>query len=143
MSDSKPVMTSRTPPEQVTYANMLFYGCWGSLALMAVTYLIYVSGFMTPYIPLETITQLWSQRVGVYLDQGHVPHGWGWATLLGYGDFLNFLGIALLAGMTVVCFVPLIPAFIKKKEPVMTVIAILEILVLTLAASGLISGGGH
>ena len=143
MSDSKPVQTSRTPAEQVTYANMLFYGCWGSLALMALTYLVYVSGILTPYIPLETITQLWSQRVTVYLDQGKVPHGWGWATLLGYGDFLNFLGIALLAGMTVICFVPLIPAFIKKKEPVMTTIAVLEILVLCLAASGLVSGGGH
>ena len=31
-------------PEQITYSNLLFYGCWSGLALMIVTYLIYVLG---------------------------------------------------------------------------------------------------
>ena len=25
----------KTPQEQITYANLLFYGCWGALALLA------------------------------------------------------------------------------------------------------------
>ncbi|MHC1712807.1 MAG: DUF1634 domain-containing protein [Solidesulfovibrio sp.] len=135
--------TSKTPPEQVLYSTMLFYGCWGSLALMAVTYSLYVLGVLTPHVPLETVAQLWSQPVKVYLEQGNVPTGWGWFKLIGQGDFLNFTGIVLLAGMTILCYVPLIGAYMKKKEPIFATVAVLEILVLLFAASGIVGGGGH
>ena len=135
--------TTQTPPEQIVYSNMLFYGCWGSLALMAVTYLLYVLGVLTPHVPLDTVTQLWSQPVKAYLTQVNVPTGWGWFKLIGKGDFINFAGIVLLAGMTILCYIPLVGAYFKKKEPIFAVIAILEILVLAVAASGGVGSGGH
>lgn len=135
--------TSQTPPEQVVYSNMLFYGCWGSLALMGVTYLLYATGMLVPHVPLDTVTQLWSQPVGAYLEKGNVPTGWGWLKLIGKGDFINFSGVVLLSGMTILCYIPLIGAYLKKKEPIFAVIAILEILVLGFAASGIVGGGGH
>lgn len=122
---------------------MLFYGCWGSLALMVVTYLIYVSGIVTPHIPLETIPTLWDQRVGVYLSQGNVPTGWGWLALISEADFMNFIGIVLLAGMTIICYIPLLPAFLRRKEPLMFWIALAEIIVLLVAASGIFGAGAH
>ena len=133
----------KATPEQVTYANMLFYGCWGGLGLMAVTYLLYVTGIITPHIPLETVPLMWSEPVGTYLELGHVPTGWGWSVLILKGDFLNFLGIVLLAAMTLVCYIPLIPAFLKRKEFVFAGLAVAEILVLALAASGIVGGGAH
>lgn len=133
----------KTPKEQVTYANLLFYGCWGGLGLMALTYLIYVFGLLDPQVPMATILELWSKPVGEYLSVGKVPVGWGWAGLLGKGDFLNFLGIALLAGMTLICYVPLVAAYIKKKDSLFAAIAVAEILVLAFAASGIVGGGGH
>ncbi|WP_243313095.1 DUF1634 domain-containing protein [Fundidesulfovibrio agrisoli] len=132
-----------TPPEQTLYADFLFWGCWGGLALMALTYILYVTGLMTPHVPMDKIVQLWSQPVKVYLEQGNVPVGWGWATLLAKGDFLNFLGIALLAGLTIVAYIPLIPAFLKKKDTSFAIIALLEVIVLTIAASGIVGSGGH
>lgn len=133
----------KASPEQVKYANMLFYGCWGGLALMAVTYLLYVTGIVTPHVPLEKVPLLWSEPVGTYLELGQVPIGWGWAVLIGKGDFLNFLGIVLLAGMTIVCYIPLIPAFLKRKETVFAALALAEIIVLLVAASGIVGGGAH
>ena len=135
--------TTQTPAEQVVYSNMLFYGCWGSLGLMAVTYLLYISGLVTPHVPLDTVTQLWSQPVKVYLEKGNVPTGWGWLKLIGQGDFLNFTGVVLLSGMTILCYLPLIGAYLKKKEPIFAAIAVLEILVLAFAASGIVGSGGH
>lgn len=135
--------TGRASAEQITYANLLFYGCWGGLALMVVTYLVYITGILTPHVPLEKIPQLWSQPVGTYLREGNVPHGWGWAVLIGKGDFLNFLGIVLLAGMTIICYIPLIPAYLKRKENIFVALAVAEILVLLVAASGLVGGGAH
>ncbi|QLA16133.1 DUF1634 domain-containing protein [Desulfolutivibrio sulfoxidireducens] len=133
----------KTPKEQVLYATMLFYGCWGGLALMTVIYLIYVFGILDPQVPMATILELWSKPVHEYLTIGHVPVGWGWAGLLGKGDFLNFLGIALLAGLTLVCYIPLVLAYLKKKDMLFAVISAAEILVLAFAASGIVGGGGH
>ena len=142
MSDT-PKHTGRASQEQITYANMLFYGCWGGLALMALTYLLYVTGLVTPHVPLEKVPLLWSQPVGTYLELGKVPHGWGWAVLIAKGDFLNFLGIVLLAGMTILCYIPLIPAFLKRGEKGFALMALAEILVLLFAASGIVGGGAH
>jgi hypothetical protein len=140
---SEIIHTGKANPEQVTYANMLFYGCWGGLALMALTYLLYVFGIVSPHVPLEKVPLLWSQPVGTYLELGNVPHGWGWTVLIAKGDFLNFLGIVLLAGMTIVCYIPLIPVFLKRKEFVFATLALAEIIVLLFAASGIVGGGAH
>lgn len=134
---------SRASKEQIKYANLLFMGCWGGLALMVLTYLVYILGVLPPQVPMEKVIVLWSQPVKTYLTEGNVHQGWAWATMLNKGDFLNFLGIALLAGMTIICYIPLIPVFLKKKDYKYTMFAIGEIVVLALAASGIFGAGGH
>ncbi len=134
---------TNAPAEQIAYANILFYGCWGGLALMAVTYFLYVSGIMEPYVSMELVTKFWSLPVHDYLTENNVPTGWGWATLLSKGDFLNFTGIALLAGLTIVGYIPLIFAYLKKKDMPFAIIALLEVIVLCVAASGIVGGGAH
>ena len=46
-------MTSKapqTPPEQLTYANLLFYGSWGAIAILLITFAVYViSGLCTAW----------------------------------------------------------------------------------------------
>jgi len=133
----------KTPKEQITYANLLFYGAWSALAIMTVTYLAYVFGILAPHVPMEQVAALWGSPVHVYLEKANVPTGWNWLVLIGKGDFLNFLGVVILAGMTIVCYLTLIPAFLKEKKTIFAVIAILEVLVLSLAASGIVGGGGH
>lgn len=130
-------------PEQNTYADYLFYGCWVGLVIMLVTYLLYVTGIITPHVPLSDMPQYWSHSVSHYLQQGHVPTGWGWISLLGRGDFLNFLGIVLLAGLSIVCYLRIIPALFRKGDRIMGIIAVTEVLVLLLAASGIVGGGAH
>ncbi|AGW12455.1 hypothetical protein [Megalodesulfovibrio gigas] len=133
----------KTPQEQITYANMLYYGNIAGLALMVLTFALYVTGILEPHVPLQKLMHLWSGTAGTYLHEGNVPHGWGWTALLGTGDFVNFLGIALLAGMTIVAYIPLVPAFLKKGEKIMALIALGEVLVLIFAASGIVGGGAH
>lgn len=130
-------------PEQTAYADMLFYGCWLGLAIMLVTYMLYVFGILAPHVPLEDMPTVWSSPVSLYLEKAHVPTGWGWVSLLGKGDFLNFLGIVLLAGLSIVCYVRTIPALFRKGDKIMGLIAVLETLVLVLAASGILGGGAH
>jgi hypothetical protein len=132
-----------TPPEQVRYANLLFYGCWIGILLMFLTYLVYLTGILEPYVPVEQLTVYWSMPVGHYVQDARIPVGWGWIGLLDRGDFLNFLGIVLLAGMTVICFFTLIPVYIKQRDWAFAIIAVMEVLVLCLAASGILGTGGH
>ena len=79
-------MTSETPqapPEQITYANLLFYGSWGAIAILLVTFVVYVSGFFESYIPINEVSQYWTMPVSEYVHEANIPIGWGWATLLG------------------------------------------------------------
>lgn len=139
-------MTSQAPqapPEQITYANLLFYGSWGAIAILLITFFVYVSGVFESYIPINEISQYWSMPVSQYVQEANIPIGWGWATLIRKGDFLNFIGIVLLAGMTIVCFIVILPYYIKQKDIPFMVLIILEVLVLCLGASGIFGTGGH
>ena len=74
------------------------------LILMFVTFFIYLFGIIDPLIPLEHTDSFWNQPVQDYLIQinneflgwDEPPLGWSWIKLLGFGDFLNFLPVALL-----------------------------------------------
>jgi hypothetical protein len=133
----------RPMPEQITYANILFYGAWLGIFLMVVTYALYVLGIVTPHVDPATVAANWKLGVQDYLHVTNSPHGWGWVALLGEGDFLNFVGMVLLAVLTIVCYLVLLPGYIRRKDWSYCTIVILEVLVLTLAASGLLGGGGH
>ncbi len=130
-------------PEQLLYAEILFWGSWGSIALMIITYLLYIFGIMDPYIPIKTIEHLWHLPVDEFLKQTNIQPGWTWITMLGKGDFLNFIGIAILGALTIIGYLTLIPAYLKEGEKVYTAIATVEVLVLLLAASGILGSGGH
>ena len=110
---------------------------------MLVTYTLYVLGVLTPQIPLEEMPRLWSQSAAAYRAAGNIPQGWGWLALVGKGDMCNFIGIAFLAALTIFCFVQLAIGLVRQKQWLMAIIAILEVLVLSLAASGVLVAGGH
>jgi hypothetical protein len=136
-----PEMKPSAPPEQVKYADLLFYGCWGAIFLLFITYFIYVTGILRPHVPLNEIQAYWSHGVHHYVKEANAPLGWQWMHLLHRGDLLNFLGIAILAGLTIVGYLTLIPAYLKKRDIPFLVIVVLEVLVLLLAASGILVVG--
>lgn len=76
-------------------------------------------------------------------EQGHKMAGWNWLKNVGKGDYMNFIGIAILAGLTIACYLAIVPALLRKKDMAYFILACAEVLVLTLAASGILRGGGH
>jgi uncharacterized membrane protein len=139
MTTEKP----ETPKEQITYSNLLQYGSWTAIVVLLVTYMIYISGMLEAYIPINELSSYWSNPASEYVHQGNIPLGWGWISLLNKGDFLNFVGIVLLAGMTIICFLRLLPEYIQKKDNLFIAIVVLEVIVLITSASGLLGSGGH
>jgi len=133
----------KASPEQIAYANVLEKGMLIGLILLLITFGLYAFGIMKPYIPVNELSRYWTHNVTEYLHMANIKSGWGWVGMLGYGDFINFIGIIILAGVTAFCYLAIIPALLKKKDRVYAALAFLEVLILVLAASGLLGSGGH
>lgn len=133
----------KASPAQLRYADTLFYGALIGFVAMLVTYALYVGGVLAPQVPLDEMPRLWTGSAADYRAAGHIPQGWGWLHLVTKGDISNFLGIVFLAALTIICFLQLAWSLAKHRQWLMFWIAVLEVLVLSLAASGILVAGGH
>ncbi|MDX1764079.1 MAG: hypothetical protein R3231_07135, partial [bacterium] len=107
--------------EQLTYADLLDKGMKIGLLMLMVTFFIYLTGIFKPYIPVSELPNYWGLSVHDYLEHADVQAGWAWLGLLGKGDFLNFTGIAFLAGITIICYMRIVPILFEKKDRVFAV----------------------
>ena len=136
-------MASKASEEQVLYANILNKGMLIGLLGLIVTFVIYAAEILTPKIPLEKVQSYWVMSVKDYLNESGIHAGWAWVRNLGYGDMLNFVPIAFLSGLTIICYLSVVPGLMRKKETAYVVLAILEVIILSVAASGILGTGGH
>ncbi len=128
-------------PEQLAYATLLNWGMIIGFVTLVASFILYAFGILTPHVPLEHLPHYWKMPVGEYLKAADVHIGWSWLHLVHKGDFLNFIGIAFLSGVTIACYLRILPILFKNKDMVYVAIAILEVLVLALAASGILASG--
>lgn len=134
---------TKASEEQLAYAKILSTGMWFGLALLVLTFFVYISGALPTYVPIDDLPKYWSMRVHDFNATLHAPTGWGWTALVEKGDYMNFIPIAMLAGLTILCYLAILPILARKKDIPYLVIAIIEVVVLALAASGLLKVGGH
>jgi hypothetical protein len=128
-------------PEQVIYAKILNKGMLFGLVILFITFMIYAFGIMKPYMPVGQVSHFWAMNVHDYLHDAKIEAGWAWLGMLKYSDFLNFLGIAILAGVTILCYISIIPTLLKNNDKVYAALALLEVIILSLAASGILAVG--
>lgn len=136
-------ITQDTGSEQTRYAGVLEKGMLVGLATLFVTFILYVSGLVDPHIPLAEVPNHWAVDVETYLKQTGIEGGWSWVLRVEHADFMNFIGIAILAGVTVLCYLSIIPLLWKKGDRLYVLFAVLEVIVLSVAASGVLGSGGH
>jgi hypothetical protein len=136
-------LKTKATEEQMAYAGVLNVGMWFGLFVLVVTFVVYLSGVLPTFVPIDDLPKYWGMRVHEFNVQLHAPTGWDWTALVNKGDYLNFIGIAILSGLTILCYLVILPILIRKKDKAYVVIAIVEILALSLAASGLLKVGGH
>jgi len=156
--------------EQVAYAKLLDLGMKAGLLALVITFAIYLTGILPPHTPVNDLPQYWKMPVKQYLletkidrhsdeyaqiptqppelrkeyvKKTNVHPGWSWLHRIDKGDFLNFIPIVFLAAITVICYIRIIPIFFAKKDMIYSLLAITEVVVLTLAASGYLGSGGH
>jgi amino acid transporter len=145
----RPELTAEASEEQLLYAKILNVGMYLGLGILLATFALYLSGLLAPAVPIEELPNYWNLSAHEYLEainhqflhRDELLLGWDWVFVLNRGDFINFLGIAVLALVTIVCYLGILPTLFRKKDWIYGAIAVLEVLILVLAASGLVSAG--
>ena len=127
--------------EALRYAFLLDWGARLGLLALVLSFSAYVFGLLAPHVPLDQLPTVWSLPVSTYLQHTATPTGWGWLTLAHKGDLSNLIGISLLAGCSLPPLLGLIPLYLKRRDHVYAGICALIVLVLLLAASGVLTGG--
>ena len=128
-------------PEALRYARLLGWGTRLGITLLVCSFAAYVFGLLPPHVPLDRLPAVWNQPVGTYLQMTGAPTGWHWIAVAHKGDFINMIGIAVLAGCSIPPLLAVIPQFLRRRDFAYAVICALIAGVLVLAASGVLTAG--
>ena len=124
------------PPEQTRYARWLDWGTRVGLGLLLLSFAAYVLGLAESHVPVARLPELWIHPVVRFVELTDTPTGWGWLALVHRGDIAGLLGIAILAGSSVLCLLALVPLYYKRGDRTFAAVCVAEVLVVLLAASG-------
>ncbi|CAA7599932.1 membrane af1562 transmembrane [Acididesulfobacillus acetoxydans] len=124
--------------EQNRYASILLVCSWAGIFVMSVTFLLYMGGLFNPVIEPSQIPRYWQMNVHQYALATHAPNGWTWLGLLNHADYLCLVGLAFLGTVSVLGYVSLLIDYLRKKDVPYIAMVSLEIVVIVLAASGII-----
>jgi hypothetical protein len=132
------------PGAQLKYAKLLDRGSSFGMCFLGISYLLYLTGILPSYVPPEKMHAYCSVSCSELVQVLDMPTGWAWLSFIGRADFLGLLGIAFLAGLTIIGYlIFLLPEFIRERDIPYAVMAAAEVLLLALAASGLLAAGLH
>lgn len=134
-------VADRVAVEQLLYAKLLNRAAMIGIAVLVVGFGAYAFGLLPAHVPVERLPALWSQPLGAYLRESGTPTGWGWLVHVDKGEFASLAGIAVLSGCSLVCLLAIIPIYLKRGDKVYAAMCALEIVVLLLAASGVLTVG--
>jgi hypothetical protein len=123
------------------YARLLDWGSRVGLLVLVFSFAAYLTGLMESHVPPQRLPELWIHPVDRYLSLTASPTGWGWLSLVHLGDMAGLLGIAILAGGSVVCLLALVPLYAARGDRAFVAICLAEVAVVVLAASGWLAGG--
>lgn len=129
------------PPEQLRYARWLEWGSRFGLALLIAAFLAYGIGLIEPHVPHARLPEVWNLPVSQFLAATGLPDGWGWLRHAHRGDIANLIGIGVLAGASVLALLALVPLYLHRGDRLYAGLCMAEVVVLLLAASGLLTAG--
>lgn len=122
------------------YARWLRRGTWVGVVVLVAGFAAYLLG-VAPHVPIEQLPAIWERPASEYLRHASLSPGWSWAALLHRTDMMVVAGVGLLASCSIVSLAAAFYAFRKNGERAFAIICVVQILVLLLAASGVLAGG--
>lgn len=132
---------SREQVVQELYARWLGAATLVAFAAALVAFVLYAGGVLPSFVPLDALPTLWHLPVGEYLARTGAPVGWSWLRLLPYADYVSLGCVALIASVTAVCYLAVLPMLVKLEERVQAALVAAQVIVLLAAASGALAAG--
>jgi len=121
---------------QRLYARWLDAAAKTAFLVSLAAFIVYVTGLLPPFVPLDALPRLWTLSVDAYLQRTGAPSGWGWVPFFDRGDYLNLACLALLATVTLACYLRVLPALLREGGRLQAAIAAAQVAVLIIAGSG-------
>ncbi len=127
---------------QLVYAQVLEIVSYAGFAFLAIGYVVYVLQLLPLSVPIDAIAANWHLKASDMQQKLHTPLGWsfsgGTPAALLQGDIISYLSIFFLAMATIACLAFAAVTFYREKNYLYVTIAVLQVVVLLVAASGLI-----
>ncbi|MFC1530507.1 hypothetical protein ACFL6R_07335 [Gemmatimonadota bacterium] len=144
-----PVVDTGPQEEQLLYAKILEVGMLMGLLFLLITFTLYLTRTLPAVIPIDQLSDFWTMNVHDFLEslnehflhEEHLLTGWAWLSQVWKGDFINFVPIAILSAITIICYIGIVPVLLRKGDRAYVIMALVEVLILTLAASGILAVG--
>lgn len=127
--------------EQLRYARWLEAGTRTGLVALILLFLAYGVGLVEPHVPHSRLPEVWNLPVSQFLAATGLPTGWGWLAFAHRGDIANLLGIAMLTGASLLALLAVLPLYLRQRDRLFAGLCVAQMVVLLLAASGLLTGG--
>jgi len=128
-------------PEELRYARVLDIGVKAGFVLLVLSFAAYLTGILSPHVRFDQLPRYWGLPVKEFVKATNTPTGWGWLRLIAKGDIANLVPIAYIAGLSTICCLAVLPIFARRGDKVHLIIAVLQIVVLVLAASDILTAG--
>ncbi len=107
---------------------------------IAAGFVLYVSGVLPARIPVDEVSSYWHLSAQEYAAQTGTPYGWDLIREIATGDMISLASLVLMALAVIVCLVIMVFAFLKSRNLIFAAAAVVQTVVLVLAASGVVSG---
>ncbi|MCX7591478.1 MAG: hypothetical protein N2255_07605 [Kiritimatiellae bacterium] len=137
---------SRRGIAQERFARILELGTTVGATILGLAFVLYLLGTPRPAIPIERVPDYWNLSAVEYgrsvndkfLRLARPPTGWHWVRALPCADYLNFVGIAILALTTPLAFAAILPILFRQRRWAYFIFGVIELFVFILAASGVL-----
>lgn len=123
--------------EERIYARWLGAIVTVAFAGLVASFFIYLFRLLPPGIPPEDLPRYWALPVADYVKATGAPTGWAWIRRLNEGDLLNFAGVAVMGSATILAYLRVMPVLAVTGRRALALIALAQVVVLAVAASGL------
>lgn len=125
-------------PEQLRYAKVLSLGVQAGFVILVVCFILYLTGILVPLVPVDQLPKYWGLSAAEFAKATGTPTGWAWLALVTKGDMANLLGIVVLASVSAVSTLAVLPIFARRGDRAHVAISLLLVLVLAISAANIL-----
>jgi hypothetical protein len=129
---------------QIAYAKTLDIVTHVGIVVIAVGYLVYILGVLPDSVSIDAIAANWHLRASEMQHQLPVPSGWSFTTSIDSmlkGDVISYMTIIYISLSMIACLLVAAYVFMREKNFAYTLISILQVAILCIAASGILMAG--